>query len=92
MSSLYTFMLEFRGGFYISQYRGRSPREALRRWVKGESRTLTGQWHPKIVDTLFANFLTENPIAYEGAVHVWHARTSVGNEHALVQIVATKEA
>jgi len=32
-NQLYTFILDFKGGTYISQFRGSSPEEALQNWI-----------------------------------------------------------
>jgi hypothetical protein len=87
--ALFTFVLEYAGGTYISQYRGRTPREALRRWCKGEEQEMTGQWAPATVDELFTNISCESPTPLDGAMNAWCVSTLAANKLALLNIVKT---
>lgn len=87
MPQLFTFILEFRGGTYISQYRGRGPREAFQRWLAGQAVDLAGYWHPRTVNHLFQNLAAEVPVSIKGVVGVWCVMGSVPRSVALLNIV-----
>src|SRR5438094_5249868 len=89
MSQLYTFLLEYAGGIYISQYRGSTVREALSRWARGESVNLIAQWRHSALASPFPKLADETPLALEGLGHVWCASANVASKLALLNIVAT---
>ena len=91
MSSLFTFVLEYDGGIYISQYRGRTVREALRRWARSERTALTGQWELAVVEELFTRIVEETPVALQEAVHAWCVSTLAARKLVLLNIVRTAE-
>ena len=89
--SLFTFVLEYVGGTYISQYCGRTPREALRRWAKGEGAALIGQWSPRTVDELFASVVTDEPTALSEVDGVWFVSALAAGKRAQINIIRTQE-
>ncbi|GEM_PF-4409364 len=91
MSSLFTFILEFRGGTYVSQYRGRSPRQALRTWGKQEHERLIGQWRPQVTDALFAGMASETLVAMDGAIETYVTSTPVIDDLAWLYVIRTQE-
>jgi hypothetical protein len=87
--SLYTIVLEFKGGTYISQVRSASPSDTLREWAASLTEEDLKEWHLRRDELL--------PIIEEGSlapladrVNVW-CLSGVGenNEQLLLNVVAT---
>jgi hypothetical protein len=88
---MFTFILEFRGGTHISQYRGRTAREALRSWSRREAIALQGQWRRTVVDRLFEELLEQRPAPVGHLSGVWCVDASVDHSLALLNIVRTSQ-
>ena len=88
--ALFTVLLEFNGGTYISQLRAASAHKAA---AKHAARLISN----KAVGTLATRRLlaqrlaADKPVAIEGVHNVWCCYSSVGNTSALVNIVGTVE-
>ena len=86
--ALFTVVLEFDGGTYISQFRTKSASETAVKHaahltgIKGMSTTAIRR---RLAETLSS----EQPVAIEGVRNVWCCSASVGKKFALVNIVAT---
>ena len=86
--AIFTVILEFDGGTYISQFRARSEQRAAANYASH----LVGI---KEIGTLanrkrLASFLSrERPVAIQGVRNVWCCSASIGKKLALVNIVAT---
>jgi hypothetical protein len=86
--ALFTLILEFDGGTYISQLRAASVARAVAQYP---SQLLSN----KAVSTLAVrkrlaqSFSTENPVAIEGVQNVWCCSASAGKKFALLNIVTT---
>lgn len=85
---LFTFLLEYDGGTYISQVRGNSPSAALKKWT-AEFRVagLTKARREELVRGLTGDVLT----AISGARGVWCLSATCGRKLALMNIVETTE-
>ncbi len=85
---LFTVIVEFDGGTYISQFRGRSAQCAAANYaahlvgIKGMS-TLANR------KRLASCLSRERPVAIQGVRNVWCCSASIGKKLALVNIVAT---
>ena len=86
--ALFTVILEFDGGTYISQFRASSPHDAA---VKQADHLLDLNGMSTLTNRrLLADRLSlERPIAITGVRKVWCYSASVGRKLALVNIVAT---
>jgi len=84
----FTIILEYSGGTYISQYRGRSPRKALQLWAKLEPAKLS-MLDGGITPELLARATDQPPTPLDGLVGVWSVTAADDSELALVTIVAT---
>lgn len=88
--ALFTLVLEFDGGTYISQFRAPSVHRAVAEY---RSRLV----RDKVVSALsvrrrLADALSaESPVAIEGVRSVWCCSTSIGRKLALLSIVATAQ-
>jgi hypothetical protein len=89
--TLFTVVLEFDGGTYISQFRAASAQTAA---VKHAAHLIGN----KAVGTLairkrLAHGLSaDRPVSIQGVLNVWCCSTSVNKKFAMVNIVATAEA
>ena len=89
--ALFTVVLEFDGGTYISQFRAVSVRGAAAKHaihVVGNKAVCTAGIRRRLADGLSA----EKPVAIAGVRNVWCCSVSVGKKFGLVNIVATAEA
>jgi hypothetical protein len=86
--ALFTVILEFDGGTYISQFRASSPHDAA---VKHADHVvkLNGMSTPRIRKRLGGQLSVETPVAIEGMRKVWCCSASVVRKLALVNVVAT---
>lgn len=89
--ALFTVLLEFNGGTYLSQLRAASAHKVA---AKHAARLIDN----KAVGTLATRrrlaqrLAADNPVAIEGVRNVWCSHASVGKKSALVNIVGTAEA
>lgn len=86
--ALFTMILEFDGGTYISQFQASSPDDAAVKhadYLVG----LNGMSTPTIRRRLADRLSLRRPVAIEGVRKVWCCSASIGKKLALVNIVAT---
>jgi hypothetical protein len=86
--ALFTMILEFDGGTYISQFQASSPDDAAVKhadYLVG----LNGMSTPTIRRRLANRLSLRRPVAIEGVRKVWCCSASIGKKLALVNIVAT---
>ena len=86
--ALFTVILEFDGGTYISQFHASSPKNAAMKHSANLIGT-KGMSTPRIRRRLAEQLTSELPIAIHGIRRVWCCSASVGKRLALVNIVAT---
>ena len=87
---LFTFVLEFAGGTYISQLRAHSVARAVTLYTSELVRNKavsTLSVRKRLADALSA----ERPLAVDSVRNVWCCSTSVGGKFALLNVVATME-
>jgi len=86
--ALFTFLLEFDGGTYISQFRAPSARRAVAQYSAHLVRNTavpTRALRRRLANALSA----EQPVAIEGGRNVWCCSASIGKRLALLNVVAT---
>jgi hypothetical protein len=86
--ALFTVILEFDGGTYISQFQATSASNAAAKhaaYLIGNKGMSTFVNRKRLSDRLSL----EQPVAIEGVRNVWCCSASVGKKLALVNIVAT---
>lgn len=89
---LFTFVLDYAGGTYVSQYRGRSRREALLRWLAGEPRTLEELVKHPISHQLAAALAERGRLVpLEGLQNAWCCSASLPRGLALLNVIKTAE-
>jgi hypothetical protein len=86
--ALFTVVLEFGGGTYISQFKAASAHAAA---IKHAAHLISikGMSTPSDRKRLAESLSLEQPIAIQGIRSVWCCSASVGRKFALVNIVAT---
>jgi 3-deoxy-D-manno-octulosonic-acid transferase len=86
--ALFTAVLEFDGGTYISQFRATSAHNAA---TKHAARLMGNKEISTLANRrrLAERLSVEQPIAIEGVRNVWCCSASVGEKFALLNIVAT---
>jgi len=85
---LFTVILEFNGGTYISQFRASSPDNAAKKHAV-HLLGIKGMSTPAIRKELADQLSLDRPIGLGGIRRVWCCSASVGKKLALVNIVAT---
>jgi hypothetical protein len=87
---LFTALLEFDGGTYISQLRSTSPSRAAKKYA---AQLVTNEALGTL--TLRKRLATavsgEKPVAVNGVRNVWCCAVSVGNKLALLNIIQTND-
>lgn len=86
---LYTMILDYKGGTYISQVRGHSPTAALEKWVDRVTDAELITWTLKRSD--LEGLCDENPVLLDNCISVWCVTRSTRKGLALVNIVATQD-
>ena len=85
---LFTFLLEFDGGTYISQVRSASVKRAIPKYA---GLLVNNVAVPLSVRRRLASGLAEDePIAIEGIRNVWCCFATVGKKSALLNIISTE--
>ena len=88
--ALFTFVLEFDGGTYISQLRARSAARATAQFASdliSNDEVSTLAVRRRLSEALTA----ENPVAIDGVRNVWCCSASIGRRFALLNIVTTSQ-
>lgn len=86
--ALFTVVLEFGGGTYVSQFKAASAHAAAAKHA-AHLISLKGMSTPSDRTRLAERLSVEQPIAIRGIRNVWCCSASVGRKFALVNIVAT---
>jgi hypothetical protein len=89
--ALFTVVLEFDGGTYISQFRAASAQTAA---VKHAAHLIGNKAVGKLAirRRLARGLSADRPVAIAGVHNVWCCSTSVGKRFGMVNLVATAEA
>lgn len=84
----YTFICEFRGGTYISQYVAENIEIAIRLWFNYMEYPKLSKKEKNILDQKVANF-DLNPVAITGVDNVWCSHYLIDDDAVLLNIVET---
>jgi hypothetical protein len=72
---LFTLLVDYRGGTYISQVKAATPDEALRRWAKGHEphnvQHLGGARRKRLAETIDATLREQPPARINTVTNVW---------------------
>ncbi|MBI3651800.1 MAG: hypothetical protein HY231_12340 [Acidobacteria bacterium] len=89
--ALYTFIMEYAGGTYISQVRSQSPESAIKKWLKNLVNDSPLELSAKIKIELEQELSDEVPTPIEGISKTWCISSSVQKKMVLVNVVQTHE-
>jgi hypothetical protein len=87
-SSLYTILLEFRGGTYISQATGENASSVLSQWISQLDEKDLSAWGLDR-DTLVSIHAATTPMALTGRINVWCLSGIAGKRQVLINIIKT---
>ena len=90
MESIYTFVLDYNGGTYISQVKSSSPENAIIKWLQRLDFKELGVQHDNWESVLEdIEFLEDRPVLLEGMKNVWCTSLSFDDTLALIHFVKT---
>ena len=88
---LYTFILDYRGGTYISQVRAPNYKMAPRVWAEKLDITAIAKLEKGFGDKLAASISEEKPTPLDGMAKTWCLSLIHVKERALVHFIQTAE-
>jgi len=86
--SLYTIILEYKGGTYISQIQSESPTAAVKKWSTTITEHSLAVWGVDRSDLV--SLSDDNPVPLENCVNIWCLTGSAKNHLMLLNVVATE--
>lgn len=86
--SLYTIVLEYKGGTYISQIHSESPTAAVKKWSTIVTERSLAEWGLDRTDLVLLS--ADNPIPLENCVNIWCLSGSAKNRLMLLNVIATE--
>ena len=88
---LYTFIMEYAGGTYISQVKAPSPKSACVKWAQGLDVSQVSGFGGKSKELLIGHMRDESPVSINGVVNTWCASALIRGELALINFVQTEK-
>jgi len=88
LKTLYTMVLDYKGGTYISQVTAESPEAALTNWVTSANERDLSHW--SLTHQELAQLSEDRLIPIENCKNVWCASDSTESGLMLLNIVATE--
>lgn len=90
--SLYTFILSFEGGTYISQVEAQHPKKAIRQWATQLEIQHIPNFTQAMKENLKKSVEHDDATAAEGVLNVWCLEIRPSKDHVcLVNIVQTED-
>ena len=87
--TLYTFIMDYRGGTYVAQVRARSVQAAARRWASTLEPADVALFGPAAKRQLIVQIAADTPTPLAGLVGAWCLSPLVRNHLALINVVET---
>jgi hypothetical protein len=88
--SLYTLIIEYEGGTYISQIKAPSPKSACVKWAQKLDGSQVKGLGLKGKESLIEQMKEESPVAIDGMLNAWCNSTLVRGRLALINLVQTE--
>jgi hypothetical protein len=88
---LFTFIMDYRSGTYVSQVRAHSPKAALRDWARSFDHRGVAHFGMACKKALIEASTKNEPTAVEGIRNVWCSDAMLRGHLALINIVETRE-
>lgn len=89
--NLYTFVLEYEGGTYISQIEADSPNNGSKLWAENLDEREIYNFGSKSKEILLAQISEETPVPIMNIENVWCVSYIIRGKLALVNIVQTQK-
>ena len=88
--NLYTLVLDFHGGTYITQFEAEAPTDAVAAWCRElEEEQLLGDASFPVAEGIMIDAIENHLVEVEGLQHVWCAATAAGGPLALLNVIET---
>ena len=88
MAMLYTINFEYKGGTYLAQVQAPELKDVLRIWLEQVSDTELAEWKADR-SSIAETFISEAPVALRALKGVWCVASTINNNFALANIIAT---
>jgi len=89
--SLYTLIMEYAGGTYISQSKAHSPKSACMKWAQKLDESQVKGLGLKGKESLIEQMKEESPVAIDGMLNAWCHSALVRGKLALINLVQTEQ-
>jgi hypothetical protein len=86
---LYTIVMDYRGGTYISQIWAENIDTACKLWAENINIEAIQFFKQKLKNRLITEIVNEKPIKSDGAVNVWFVLAKLNNFFAHINIIKT---
>lgn len=92
MTSLFTVVVDFRGGSYVGQFEAQTPEAALLAWAaSARAEKFNPGASGRLAKAVEQTIADENwPTALEGLANAWFAAAMVGTDMASIHVVRTE--
>jgi hypothetical protein len=88
----YTFIMEYKGGIYVSQIEADSNKTALIKWAKQLEVSEIYGFELNNKEELISEMRDEQPVLLDGLTNVWCVSALISDESALIHFVQTDKA
>jgi hypothetical protein len=89
--ALYTFIMEYAGGTYISQIRSSSPKSACVKWAQKLDDSQVKGLGLKGKESLIGQMREDAPVALDGLLNAWCNPALIRGKLALINLVRTEQ-
>ncbi len=88
---LYTFIMEYAGGIYVSQVNAENPKAACVLWAQNFKVDEVYKFGEKSKSQLVEQMKAEEPIALRGVTNIWFVSAILRGGNAYINFVRTAE-
>ncbi len=89
--ALYTFIMEYAGGTYVSQVKSTSPKTAIKDWAQKLAVDSLQGLDAEVLSQLTNSLMIDSPMPIEGIYKTWCISATIQGKLALVNFVQTYE-
>ena len=87
---LYTFIMDYKGGTYISQVNASSVKTACKEWAENLEVSEIANFEIKGKEILIREMKSKEPVALEGLENVWFVSALIFNNLAAINLIKTE--
>jgi hypothetical protein len=88
-NSIFTLIVDYDGGTYISQWSATSPKRALVKWARSFDFSVIPRVKNSWLEDLRTHIARERPVRISGTKAVWCESGALGNKLMIINIVRT---